>query len=107
MEFWWGGQNENSITEVIADEGECRDGVNGAAGSDSAERCVPTETAQTIQNSFTDPVEVGLDKLSNSTWLRDTLDRVETDDLKERETSDCTNDPNSNFDPTYELHHVD
>lgn len=28
---------------------------------------------------FVDPTNVGLDKLCNSSWVRDTLDRVDTD----------------------------
>ena len=51
---------------------------------------------------FMDPTNAGLEKLCNSSWLRDTLDRVDTDNLEtehlEREEAQ--------LDPTYELHHV-
>lgn len=32
--------------------------------------------------AITDPVVAGLDRLHNTTWIRDTLDRVETEDLE-------------------------
>lgn len=37
------------------------------------------------QVAFSDPTESGLDKLCNTTWIKDTLKKVETDDLLERE----------------------
>ena len=32
--------------------------------------------------AVTDPAVTGLDRIHNTTWIRDTLDRVETDDLE-------------------------
>lgn len=47
---------------------------------------------------FLDPTDVGLNKMCNSTWIRDTLDRADTEDL-EREVSE----DHGTIDMNYEL----
>ena len=47
--------------------------------------------------SFVDPTNAGLDKLCNTSWIKDTINRVETDDNLERE------DMNGVIDANYEL----
>lgn len=51
--------------------------------------------------AFVDPTDAGLDKLCNSTWIRDTLDRVEVEDLEREEREDY-----DALDLNYELSHV-
>lgn len=51
---------------------------------------------------FADPTNVGLEKLCNSTWIRDTLERVETEDLEREDPVDNT----ITIDANYELSHV-
>ena len=55
---------------------------------------------QRASPAFSDPTDIGLDKLCNTTWVRDTLDRVDTEDLEGEDRDHGTVDVN------YELSHV-
>ena len=55
---------------------------------------VSTEKDQRVSPAFSDPTDIGLDKLCNTSWIRDTLDRVDTDDLEGEDREQGTVDAN-------------
>lgn len=65
------------------------------------EKGVVQESKERNSPAFIDPTDAGLDKLCNSTWISDTLDRVETGDLEKEEMEN-----HGTVDANYELSDV-
>ena len=64
------------------------------------EKQVVVETDERTSPGFMDPTGTGLDKLCNTSWIRETLDRVGTEDLEGEDRNNGTLESN------YELSHV-
>lgn len=49
------------------------------------EKKVTHEISQRTSPAFSDPAEIGLDKMCNTSWIHDTLARTESDDYLEED----------------------